>query len=120
IEHQPGTPLSDAVNAAAARASGAFLTFLDASDEFPPDALGEVSFPRGADPQSDLLYSDHDLLDESGRRHTPHFKSDYAPEQLLSSACIGRPLVIRRGLFADIGGLRPGFDGAWEYDLALR
>jgi O-antigen biosynthesis protein len=71
-------------------------------------------------PEVDLLYSDEDKIDESGRRYDPFFKPDWSPDLLLSENYICHLLVIRRSRLNQAGGFRSAFDGSQDYDLVLR
>ena len=112
--------ISGASNAAAAFATADFLLFLDHDDELTPDALGEVALYLAEHPATDLLYSDDDKIDVSGRRYDPQFKPDWSPELLLSYMYLSHVVVIRRRVFEACGGFREGFEGAQDYDLVLR
>ncbi len=112
--------ISAATNSAAALADGDFLLLLDQDDELTVDALAEVALYLAEHPDTDLLYSDSDKIDEHGQRYDPHFKPDWSPELLLSYMFAGQVLVVRRSLFEQLGGLRVGFEGAQDHDLALR
>ena len=92
----------------------------DQDDELSIDALAEVALYLADHPDTDLLYSDSDKIDEHGRRYDPHFKPDWSPELLLSYMYAGQALVVRRSLFEQLGGLRLGFEGSQDHDLALR
>src|SRR5262249_43557108 len=109
-----------ATNSAASMARYEFLAFLDHDDLLTPDALGEVALHAADHPESDIIYSDDDKIDMSGRRYAPQFKPDWSPILLLSYMYMGHLLVIRRSLFEVIGGIREGFDGSQDFDLALR
>jgi GT2 family glycosyltransferase len=109
-----------ATNAALAMARGAFVAFVDHDDVLAPDALYWVARRLALDPSLDIVYSDEDKLDHLGRRIEPAFKPDWSPDQLLSFNYITHLLVVRRRLLDHVGGLRPGFDGAQDYDLVLR
>ena len=109
-----------ASNAAIGLARGPFLAFLDHDDELTPDALLEVAALLEDDPEADLIYSDHDLLGEDGRRQSPRFAPDWSPELLLSYMYIRHLKVYRADLVKAVGGFRPGFEGSADYDLALR
>lgn len=112
--------ISRATNDAAALASGEFLLFLDHDDELTPDALAEAALYLADHPDTDFLYSDDDKIDADGNRFAPQFKPDYSPELLLSYMYMSHLCVIRRSLFDQVGGLRVGFEGSQDYDLALR
>lgn len=112
--------ISRATNSAAAGARGEFLVFLDHDDELAGGALAALARVVRDHPGAALIYSDEDKIDESGRRHMPAFKPAWSPDLLLSNAYMCHLLVIRRDLFERLGGLRPDFDGAQDYDLMLR
>ncbi len=112
--------IAGATNAAIGLARGEFLAFLDHDDELTPDALLEVASLLQDDPGADLIYSDHDILDEHGCRRSPRFKPEWSPELLLSYMYFGHLKVYRTRLVKALGGLRAGFEGAADYDLALR
>jgi GT2 family glycosyltransferase/glycosyltransferase involved in cell wall biosynthesis len=112
--------ISAATNSAAALATGDFILFLDNDDELTPDALGEVALYLASHPETDFLYSDDDKIDTEGHRFAPQFKPDWSPELLLSYMYLGHLCVVRNTIFAQIGGLRLGFEGSQDYDFALR
>ncbi len=107
-------------NAAAARATGDYLGLLDHDDLLAPYALHEVVAALNDAPDADFLYSDEDKIDTHGDRVEPNFKPDWSPETLRSRNYICHFTVLKRGLFEEIGGFRPGFDGSQDYDLVLR
>jgi O-antigen biosynthesis protein len=99
---------------------GTFVAFLDHDDLLSERALYEVAAELDKHPDADLLYSDQDLMDGEGRRHTPYFKTDWNPDLLLGHNMISHLGVYRRSLVEQIGGMREGFEGSQDYDLALR
>lgn len=112
--------ISRTSNRALALAGGDFVAFLDHDDELSPHALGEVAAVLHERPTLDLVYSDEDFLDPSGRRCSPHFKSDWNPYLLYSHNYVTHLCVYRRSLLTRAGGLREGVEGAQDYDLVLR
>jgi GT2 family glycosyltransferase len=102
------------------RATGEWIVFLRDGDRLDPEALGEIALRQSAEPEADVLYSDEDSLDASDRRFAPRFKPDWSPDLLLAQPYLGGLLAVRRELVEQVGGIRPGFDGAEHYDLALR
>ncbi len=119
IREQNGN-ISLASNSAAELARGEHLVFLDQDDELTPDALGEIALYLAEEPATDILYSDDDKVGAKDYRYSPQFKPDWSPELLLSYMYFSHLFVIRRALFADVGGLRVGLEGSQDYDLALR
>lgn len=112
--------ISLATNSAVELAGGEHLVFLDQDDVFTPDALGEVAVYLAQLPATDILYSDDDKVDAKDYRYSPQFKPDWSPELLLSYMYFSHLFVIRRSLFVEVEGMRTGFEGSQDYDLALR
>jgi len=112
--------ISAASNSALALSSGEFVAFLDHDDQLHPHALAAIVAELNTNPSADLLYSDEDKIDEAGNRFNPHFKPDWNPDLLLSQNYICHLAVYRRALVEKVGGLREGYEGAQDYDLALR
>jgi O-antigen biosynthesis protein len=113
--------ISAATNDAFGLATGDYVAFLDDDDELAPHALAEIALAIVENSTLDILYSDVDNISSSGaRRMNPHFKPDWSPETLLSYMYLIHLLVMRRSLVVELGGLREGFDGSQDYDLALR
>jgi GT2 family glycosyltransferase len=112
--------IAQTTNDALALAQGAFVAFLDHDDMLAPHALYRFAL-AAADPEVGLIYSDEDKIrDNPADRFDPYFKPDWSPETLLSKMYIGHLLAVRRALVAQVGGMRPAFDGSQDYDLVLR
>ncbi|HSE12692.1 MAG TPA: glycosyltransferase, partial [Rudaea sp.] len=112
--------ISRATNSAAELASGEFLVLLDQDDLLTPDALAEIALCIHARPDADIVYSDDDKIDSTGRRFAPQFKPDWSPELLLGYMYFSHVFAVRRELYAQVGGMRVGFEGSQDYDFALR
>jgi GT2 family glycosyltransferase/glycosyltransferase involved in cell wall biosynthesis len=112
--------ISRATNSAAELARGDYIVLMDQDDEITPDALGEFALYLSEHPETDVLYSDDDKINAQGQRFAPQFKPDWSPELLLSYMYFSHLLALRRSLFFNIGGLRAGYEGSQDYDLALR
>ena len=67
-----------------------------------------------------LIYSDEDFIDDEGVRSKPSFKSDYAPDQLMSHNYYGGFVFVSRKAYIDAGGLEEGSSEDPYYDLWLR
>ncbi|HUR20510.1 MAG TPA: glycosyltransferase [Vicinamibacterales bacterium] len=109
-----------ASNHALAMATGEFISMLDHDDELDPQALYAVASRLNADPETDVFYSDFDLLDRGGRHSCGWFLPGWSPELLLSLPLVTHLTVYRRALVELIGGWRAGYEGSQDYDLALR
>jgi GT2 family glycosyltransferase len=112
--------ISAATNDALALASGRYVVFLDHDDELHDTALERIAQVIEEHPEADVIYSDEDKIDDSGRRFMPTFKPDWSPDLLLSNAYMCHVLVLRRELVSQLGGCRAEYDGAQDYDLMLR
>ena len=112
--------ISAASNAALELATGEFVVFMDHDDELTEHALYRVAEEINRKPETQIIYSDQDRLDKHGRRLDPYFKTDWNPDLMLSHNLICHLSAFRRQLVQELGGLRTGFEGAQDYDLALR
>ncbi len=107
-------------NTAAAAASGELLALLDHDDELAPHALAAVVAALEDKPDAAVVYSDEDAMDPNGNRSDPFFKPSWSPDLLRHINYITHFMVVRRTLWEEIGGMRSPYDGAQDYDLALR
>ena len=105
---------------ALAHAQGRHVILLAEGHRLPVHALYELATELARFPQTDLLYTDEDLIDGNGVRSTPRFKTGWDPDLLLSGDYIGGIAVYARAAIEAAGGLRTGFGAAFGYDLALR
>ena len=112
--------ISAASNTALEIATGDFVALLDHDDAIAPDALYWVVKELNDHPDAALLYSDEDKLDFDGARIMPYFKCDWNYDLFLSHNLITHLGVYRADIVREIGGFRVGFEGAQDYDLALR
>jgi len=113
-----------ATNAALEMAGGEWVAFMDHDDVLPEHALAVVAEAIvGATTRGDpvgLLYSDEDKIDEHRQRHSPYFKPEFDRLLLLGQNFLTHFLVVRRDLVEAAGGMRLGFEGSQDWDLALR
>lgn len=108
-------------NAAIRSAQGEWIAFLDHDDLLAPNALYEAADVLERQPECDLIYTDEDLLSaQGGFRKSPMLKPDWSPEMLLGFNYICHFVVARKSLIEKVGGLRPAYDGAQDWDLLLR
>lgn len=112
--------ISRASNVAIGMAKGPYIAFLDHDDELSRHALLRVAQSIAAHPGAKVFYSDEDKIDETGQRFDPYFKSDFNLGLLRSHNYMCHFAVYEASLLRKLGGLREGFEGAQDYDLALR
>lgn len=112
--------ISKASNSALELVTGKFIAFMDHDDLLAPDALFHIVKRINRKPGVDILYSDEDKVDGTGRHSDAHFKPQWCPDHLLSRNYFGHLVVMRTELVQQIGGFREGFEGSQDYDLILR
>ena len=111
--------ISIASNAGLEAARGDWMALLDHDDLLEPDALFQTVKLLQQHPDADLIYSDEDKLTEAGF-DAPFFKPDWSPDFFLSYNYLCHFTTIRLSLVRELGGFRPGYDFAQDYDLFLR
>lgn len=112
--------ISGATNHALRHASGEFVALLDHDDELHPHALAWLADALGRHPDWDMIYTDEDKLGLDGLRFDPCFKPDFNLDLLRAQNCAGHLSAFRRECVERLGGLRKGFEGSQDWDLALR
>ncbi len=121
IKHQTGNSgICAATNVALSMARGAYIAFLDHDDRLTPDALFHIAATIIQKPDTDIVYSDRDMISEQGQRFMHLFKPDWSPETLLSGNYLFHVMVYRRSLLECVGGLDARYEGSQDYDLILR
>lgn len=110
-------------NAGLEYATGEWIGFLDHDDLLAPEALYEIAALLNRDADVEAVYSDEDQVESSryGLKHiNPHFKPDFSIDLLRSNNYITHFFCVKRSLQKKVGGFRPEFDGAQDYDFILR
>jgi len=112
--------ISAASNTALELATGEWVLFLDHDDLLSEHALFYVADAIDKQPESRLVYSDEDKIDERGRRFSPYFKCDWNVDLFYSHNLVTHLSAYRKDVLEDIGGFNEGMEGAQDYDLAFR
>lgn len=113
--------ISKASNSALELAEGEYIALLDHDDYLWPNALFEIAKLINEKPDADFIYSDEDKLEPDDKTHTgPFFKPDWSPHYLRSVNYITHFAAIKKNLIDKVGGFRPGYEGAQDWDLFLR
>lgn len=91
-----------------------------AGDALACHSLQALAGHLDAHPQLQAIYTDEDIIEDYGTRHSPRFKPDFDPRLLRDNGYIGGLLLAKNELWQAAGGWRhlPGNDE--ERDLALR
>ena len=112
--------ISAASNTALEMARGSHVALLDHDDLLPEHALLCVAETLARHPDAAVIYSDEDKIDGHRARREAYFKSAWNPELFRGHNMISHFGVYSTQLVRDVGGFRVGFEGAQDYDLALR
>ena len=120
VTYEAHRGIAAATNAALGLAGGEFVAFLDHDDELKPNALAEVAKLLNVRRDLDFIYSDEDKKGMDGRLTAPFFKPDWSPDLLTSVNYVTHLSIYRREILDRVGGLRSGYEGSQDYDLALR
>jgi GT2 family glycosyltransferase len=112
--------ISAATNSALEAAKGVWCAFADHDDALHRHALLRMALAAAEHPEAACIFSDEDRINEEGRRDSPHFKPGFNPELLLACNSVCHLAMCRTDLLRRLGGLREGFEGAQDHDLALR
>ena len=112
--------ISEASNSALELVSGKYVAMMDNDDVIPENAIYEMVLALNKDKTIDMIYTDEDKLDYNGLRCDPHFKSDYAPDTLLSVNYFCHFTLLRTSILKKIGGWKKGYEGSQDHDLFLR
>ncbi len=112
--------ISAASNSALDLVTGEFTVLLDHDDELSEHALFYVARELNDFPETDMIYSDEDLINENGRRFAPKFKPDWSQDLFYSTNLITHLSGYRTEVLQKVGGFKVGLEGSQDYDLALR
>ncbi len=112
--------ISANTNTALLLVTGGYVLFMDHDDLLTADCLFEFTKHINQHPEDQLIYSDEDKVDDTGSFSMPHFKPDWAPDNLLSRNYMGHVIVVRKDLMDQVKGFREGFDGSQDHDFLLR
>jgi O-antigen biosynthesis protein len=117
---QADAGITVAYNKALESAQGEYLARIEQDDTIPAHALYCLACRINQEPNLEFIYTDHDEMDKSGKRTNPCFKPDWNPDLFTSYNYLGGLCLYRTVNVLALHGYRRGFEGAEEYDLALR
>jgi GT2 family glycosyltransferase/2-polyprenyl-3-methyl-5-hydroxy-6-metoxy-1,4-benzoquinol methylase len=112
--------ISGNTNACVDMSTGDYIGLLDHDDLLHPSALFEA-MRVVCEKDADVIYTDEDKTDMEGeRRFDPHFKPDFAIDNLRAYNYICHFLVFKKELLNKAGRFDSRYDGAQDYDLTFR
>ena len=107
-------------NAALEMAQGDYVALFDHDDLLHPAALYEVMTAICVQ-EADFIYTDEAHFHKTPEdAYLPHFKPDFAPDNLRANNYICHLTVFRRSLLEKTGCFDPACDGSQDHDLVLR
>jgi O-antigen biosynthesis protein len=109
-----------ALNRAAHGARGTHLALLPGHSRLSADALGEIARTLAGTPGLELVYTDEDRMDDSGRRSHPVFKPAWSPALADSGLFPGQLCFVRHARFIELGSFRENYPLLPWFDLLLR
>ena len=107
------------LDAALARLDGDFVVAVPDGVVLADQALFELAVAALENPEAELLYSDEDRIDASGRRFAPRFKTGWDPELVLARDSIGALAAYRTDALKRAGGFPRDAGPAAPADMAL-
>lgn len=111
---------NSSINKALASAQGEFISFMNAGDILPPQALFYVVKALNQNQNLDLIYTDSDDINQNNQRSHPYFKSNWDPYLFLTQNYLSPFWVARKSLINSLGGLNSEFAPQETWDLLLR
>lgn len=112
--------ISENTNACLRMVAGDYIGLLDHDDILHPSALFEV-MKAICEKNADLIYTDENTFHHHpSDAFNPHFKPDFAPDNLRANNYICHFTVFKKTLMDLAGKLNAKFDGSQDYDLILR
>lgn len=120
VSVKSGADLATALNSALELAQGEFVARINQHDQIPSHALFMLAQEISKHPDACLIYTDNDNIDDTNKRLNPCFKPDWNPDMFFSCNYLANLTLYRHARALELGGYCLGFEGAEDYDLALR
>ncbi|MFA7301097.1 MAG: glycosyltransferase [Candidatus Shapirobacteria bacterium] len=101
-------------------ATGSWVAFLDHDDLLWSSAISQISKVIKYNSNIQYIYTDSDKINEQNHHTSPFLKPDFNLSLLHQVNYINHFSLINRQLLIKLNNLRPGTNGAQDWDLALR
>lgn len=120
IQRSENGNISKCTNSAIDISTGDYILLLDQDDTLSKHACHCIIKAFVENQYCQLAYSDEDKISEGGKRFGPYFKSSFNHELLKSHNLFTHALALRKELLSRLGNFNSIYDGAQDYDFALR
>lgn len=100
--------------------SGDFIVLCDHDDRIESHALQLFADYIQDHPNTDIIYSDEEIINVDGSRHSPHYRPDWNPDMLMSQMYFPHLITIKTALLNTVGFFNTELSGSQDYDLMLR
>lgn len=120
IWHRAVNGLMPTLNRVLSESAADWVALIDGGDRLAPHAMFTIREAIENHPDWRAFYTDEDRVDAAGNHSGSQFKPDFNLGLMRSMPYVGGLLMVRRDVFAELGGFEPRWDGLEECDLALR
>ena len=79
--------------------NGDFICFIQSGDKLSKNALFKITYFINNNPDSDLIYTDHDFFDGNNLRTNPFFKPDWSPILFQSVDYLSTFFIVKKDIF---------------------
>lgn len=118
---EPDRGQAEGINKGLARATGDIVAWLNSDDVYYPGAVGAAVEAFAANPQTSIVFSDVESIDEAGKPFHRMRYGHWGLADLMRFRIIGQPAVfIRRAYLAQTGLLDPSYHYLLDHHLWLR
>jgi len=120
VQRSENGNISKCTNSAIDISTGDYILLLDQDDALSKHTCHCLIQAFVTNKNCQLVYSDEDKICEKGKRFGPYFKSSFNQELLRSHNLFTHALAFRKELLTRVGPFDSIYDGAQDYDFALR
>ena len=120
------TNIPDSRNFGIKHAQGEYLVWVDSDDILEPQALELLAGASKEDPLVDIVYTDHCLIDSSGKvKHRFYYKDSPNGRMLISAAVKWTPILqcgtlIRKSIYEEVGCYDTFFTKSEDHEFWIR
>lgn len=121
VEHISNKGISEATNSAISIATGEYFLFIDADDELHPQAIEVLNHYIGTNPEVEVIYTDHDMMNDWGMRYRAIRKPFLSPELYLKMNYMNHLTVMKKSSFFFLDRpFRKDYDGSQDFSLTIK